>query len=146
MSKQSPKLDIQDDRITMPAGVYYLGDPCYAFHDGWHDVLYGLWATGHDAYIYKGFPILMFGTAYGDGCYGGSDGRTYGVDAGLIGLVHESLIEDTSCWTLGSKFVSTESFVCTRSEGGCLTFGEIIIDTGDDAFEEEDQDDEGDDE
>ena len=47
---------------------------------------------GH--FEYMGHPIFVHSTAYGDGSYEGSDGRSYSVDAGIIGAIPVELIED----------------------------------------------------
>ena len=116
----------QDDgktaRVAVPAGRYYLGDPCYPFpNDGpfeplWMALLlscgffgsvkgkagedsgYGRLTgdTGPVGQVTVGdetFHVVAFGTAYGDGEYQGSDRFGYGVDAGLIGLVPMALVE-----------------------------------------------------
>lgn len=77
----------------MPAGRYYIGDPCYVFKDGWSKIL------GKTNYLNGPYPddikdkIWAHGTMYGDGGYFDQYGFEYGVDAGLIGVVHESLVE-----------------------------------------------------
>ena len=90
-----------------PPGTYFIGDPCYAVpDDDWHDLLestgyLGLYASEENkkldiynrkddmngVFRYKGRYILASSTSYGDGCYPGSDGFSYGVDAGMIGAV-----------------------------------------------------------
>jgi hypothetical protein len=87
-------------RITVPAGEYWLGDPCYSFH-GPRDKDWLPWLEAADYSNHVDnqnivlhakvpdteFTVLGLSTAYGDGHYKGSDGEYYAVDAGLIGLV-----------------------------------------------------------
>ncbi len=70
----------------LPAGTYYIGDLCYALPDS---VYYGYWEnTGFKDGRHKvgDYPFAVWGTAYGDGVYLGSDGKDYPVDAGIIGI------------------------------------------------------------
>ena len=77
---------------NIPAGTYYVGDPCYVF--------------GRDSRLkiseinkcfdipnieYKDKPVIAFRTKFGDGTYNG-----FSVDSGLIGIVDISLIEEDS--------------------------------------------------
>lgn len=92
------------------APTHFIGDPCYVLHTIEAGGAYNdeLWVksfcealekaekqegfTGH--FEYMGHPIFVHGTAHGDGSYEGSDGRTYPVDAGIIGAIPVELIED----------------------------------------------------
>lgn len=73
-------------------GKYYLGDICYVMKEDVYDKVWGdkhNFESGvHDA---EGVKFAVAGTAYGDGTYKGSDGKEYGVDAGVIGIVPEAL-------------------------------------------------------
>lgn len=128
-------------RITIPAGRYILGDPCYAIRDD--DWSFYLEAAGWLEerlpegifVLFKGAPVLSFRTAHGDGEFTGSDGRNYGVDAGLIGLVHES-IGSISVENSQRVVEFLEPTVCVRDEG-TLRFGNIVIETG---YVDEDED------
>ena len=74
------------------------------------------------------FSVLAFGTRWGDGCYEGTDGKMYGVDAGLIGLVPIELVENVS---EHYDFIVTfnKDTVCSTDGSGKLHFGNIVIDT-----------------
>ena len=92
------------------APTHIIGDPCYVLHtiEAGGATNDQLWVdsfcealekaetqegfTGH--FEYMGHPIFVHGTAFGDGSYEGSDGRTYPVDAGIIGAIPVQLIED----------------------------------------------------
>lgn len=141
MTDLTPK-KLSDGKVLMPAGVYYMGDPCYAIDDDkWHDYLHTcLWSKDTE-HVFEELPVLAFGTMYGDGCYQGSNGEMYGVDAGLIGVVHEKLVVRERAWELGTKFVSEVPFECWNDEDtGMMTFGSVSIMTGDDDTEDEDCD------
>lgn len=123
------------EKFTIPAGTYYVGDPCYAFShgtDSWDKLL-----TESD--FFEGKPVLQFkgdqyvggfSTMYGDGQYNG-----FPVDAGLIGFVHESLIEDDSTFRQSpdcGKLVTFDApWVAYAESDGNIVIGHIHIFTGD---------------
>jgi hypothetical protein len=135
--------------FTVPAGRYYIGDPCYAIA-GNH---WGKWLTnaGLDinssmltGNIVDSFDAFAFSTAHGDGTYYDQKGREYGVDAGLIGLVPLSYLEANNVevenyWT----FVTFDRPTECSSFDGTLSFGDIVIntDTNTDWDEEEEEED-----
>ena len=79
--------------INIKSGKMYIGDLCYALSD---DIYDGVWGNqGHyedGKYETQNGEFAMVGTAYGDGCYLGSDGMEYPVDAGIIGICDASLV------------------------------------------------------
>ena len=126
----------------LDAGRYYVGDPCYVINERWHEYL-DCW---YEDEPFDGHPVAMFHTQYGDGVYRGSDGYGYSVDAGLIGVVPDALIEypcegQTPIDLLGSIVDFEEPFTCTRTGNGTLKFGHITIETGGTDDEEEEDDD-----
>ncbi len=74
---------------------FYIGDICYVLDDR---LYYGVWgdqnefADGTFRDPDTGLEVAVAGTAYGDGCYLGSDGAEFPVDAGVIGLVPLELV------------------------------------------------------
>lgn len=122
----------------LPAGTYWVGDPCYAVdsQELWMEFLgaSGFFQTSVVARVGDKM-IAAVGTAYGDGCYLGSDGYEYGVDAGLLGVV------PVADWAkdpgdLMTKVVFEEPFEVS-TDGENVLIGTILIPTGD-----EDEDDE----
>lgn len=90
-------------RVTLPAGKYWLGDPCYTIpNSDWHEWLEAANYTQEINLLAK-VPgredyAIGFSTAFGDGCYpyqkqsGGNwssweSQELLPVDAGLIGFV-----------------------------------------------------------
>lgn len=120
--------------IMIPAGTYFLGDPCYVVPDElWSPLLDATRFFEDDPHIlFQGkYNILAFSTAYGDGCFRGSDGKDYGVDAGMIGLV-ETTINPAAVATDYTSIVTFDRPTqCTRDLDGTLTFGDVVIPTGD---------------
>lgn len=133
--------------ITMPAGEYIVGDPCYAVPgERWMEWLEAADYQSEDSRRFMlaeldGHPIAAVGTAHGDGCYDGSDGNRYPVDAGIIGLVPTSLpgaIEEQAKYTDRSPVVTFErDFQCSyEDDEGVITLGHIKITTDPDEGED----------
>jgi hypothetical protein len=137
-------VDRNEGIVIVPAGRYYLCDPCYAVRDeDWMPWLQAADYTadnlGHILYglTTDGFPVFGFNTAHGDGCWTGSDGFRYGADAGMIGLVpvghNPNLeIEDTrkQLYPLVNIVEFDRPTRCRRTMDGVLTFGKVRINTG----------------
>jgi hypothetical protein len=138
-------MKISKVEVEVPAGHYILGDPCYAVPDSdWDSLLQSCnYFENPIGYVKDGiqeFPVLAFSTRWGDGCYKGTDGNTYPVDAGLIGLVPVEILGKDVHNLRGdlSKIVTFDKTIkCSRDSDGKLRFGHITIDT-DPADEEED--------
>ncbi len=81
-----------------PAGEYYIGDICYVLTEKeWDEILKQcINEETHQCYdgefLVNGQKLFMASTAYGDGVYNDSFGRSYGVDAGDIGICPVSII------------------------------------------------------
>lgn len=122
--------------VTMPAGRYYVGDPCYAFADH-GDWMEWLTAAGIDEqpipkYMvadFKGYPVIGVGTAYGDGCYYGDDGNEYGVDAGMIGAVPVEVATDGPLSAMQLVVFSEPFEVVWEEDRGTISIGHISIET-----------------
>lgn len=109
--------------FTAPPGKYYIGDLCYALYDNIYDVVFG--GRGFSSGIYtKGSSFFMVdGTAYGDGDYEGSDGYHYSVDAGIIGICTEDMINPSNpSWKTGGKIHTFTKPVEIRFNRGVFYF------------------------
>lgn len=136
------------ETIMVPAGKYWIGDPCYSVPDeDWDDLLLtcDYFQGSAVGTCPNGAKVLGFGTAYGDGEYFDGNGRGYPVDAGLIGLV--PVIEG---WNREDSGVGKEDGVylieftkdtlCASSQDGrYLKFGDLVIDTDPEEADEEDE-------
>lgn len=132
-----------DQKVTVPAGTYYIGDPCYCFDEEWHSLLDKNEVFDIPMVTWKDGIVLGFRTQYGDGVYYDQYRRCYPVDAGLIGLVSLSAAEEappTSLHWPTIQITFSQPTTCTRYDDGVLQFGHIVIETGD---VEEDDDYEG---
>jgi hypothetical protein len=139
-------MQIKRVEVVVPAGIYVIGDPCYAVPDkDWDGLLQSCnYFESPIGYVNDGaqkFPVLAFSTKWGDGCYPGSDGNEYPVDAGLLGLVPVEIVEalvdhDGDYDGVIVKF--DKPTLCVNDGSGNLKFGHINIDT-DPAEEEEDE-------
>lgn len=127
--------------VKVPAGEYYLGDPYYFFKkEDWQKVL-DTCRLFQDP-IGKspnGQPVLGFATVYGDGLFRGSDGLSYGVDSGLLGLIRADGItrEIEEVERLCQKVRFSKKTICSNDEG-IMKFGTIVIDTGNEEDEDDD--------
>jgi hypothetical protein len=125
------------NKVTLPAGQYFIGDPCYAIpygpdKDYWHE------ATATSDCFTKdinGFPFIGYSTYCGDGSYLGTDGYSYPVDAGVIGAVPmefvrgDNLYGDHKYIQLGAIVEFLEPFECYSTDDGKIHIGHIMIDT-----------------
>jgi len=121
--------------MTLPAGKYYIGDPCYVIrgvdYERWTkfcDVLHEV-CDGGPIVEFEGIPMFADGTAHGDGTYLDNEDNEYGVDAGLIGAVPVELIDDEDGIELGRIVTFSEPFEVDRSAEGMFQFGNIEIET-----------------
>ena len=144
-------MKISKVEVEVPAGKYILGDPCYAVPDGeWMELLescdYFNTPIGTirrspksgTFNVMETFKVVAFNTRWGDGCYEGTDGCLYPVDAGLIGLVPVEAVDmDALRDDLCTVVTFTTPVKCSSNGDGKLRFGSITIDT-DPADEEED--------
>ena len=144
-----PAIVLDENQIVMPPGKYRLGDPCYSVpNDRWSEWLDATGSSLNDEdniyALLDGWPIIGFSTAYGDGSYEGSDGHSYPVDAGLIGLVPVEIADDRysadqGLWTVVEFTKPTLCSNTSRTPGrgwtgrteGLMKFGDITIDTRD---------------
>jgi hypothetical protein len=134
-------MKIKRVEVVVPEGSYVIGDPCYAVPDkDWDGLLQSCnYFESPIGYVKDGvqkFPVLAFGTKWGDGSYRGTDGRVYDVDAGLIGLVPVELVKNLAEHTI---LVSNKDTLCIDDGSGKLTFGHITIDTDPSDEEENDE-------
>lgn len=116
--------------VLVPAGEYWLGDPCYAVPDElWDSLLESSDFFNLPVGLAGKHKVLAFGTAYGDGMYRDQLGNMYPVDAGLIGLVPVELAKANPFGMKRVKFIREER--CTGDDG-VMQFGEYKINTRDD--------------
>ena len=142
-------MKISKVEVEVPAGRYILGDPCYAVPDDeeWMELLEScdyfntpIGTIRRNGAGLKPFKIVAFSTRWGDGCYRGTDGNSYPVDAGLIGLVPVEVIGmDALRDDLCTVVTFDKPTKCSSDGEGKLRFGHITIDT-DPAQDEEGED------
>jgi len=131
---------------TLPAGQYYVGDPCYVIADEkWSDFL-DAWDTqlgrDHDGhrisgiFEFEGHQVFAGYTAHGDGTF-----DHFPVDSGTIGVVPISLvskrnISEEGLWDfkqieeqgLGEFVTFDEPFEADEAEG-TFYIGDMEIET-----------------
>jgi len=122
---------------TLPAGKYYICDPCYVVKDSeWNDFCDKLFDGDGDVKLKNGRHVIAFSTAYGDGCYQDQYGNEFPVDAGLIGIIPVGAVPKPkkNRFFQIKTFEFSSDFFC-ESNNGDMRFGNIHINTGDDKGE-----------
>lgn len=138
-----------DTKITLPAGQYWIGDPCYVLHGEWSEICNDFFfanRTDHgcsegEFTMKNGGKIFIGNTAYGDGYYADNFGNHYGVDAGCIGIIPLECIDQTDKQNdirLGTVHFFSEDFEVS-CDGGVFKFDMFLIDTADSEEEEEEE-------
>jgi hypothetical protein len=132
----------------MPAGRYYIGDLCYCMHPEWDECCDLFFPANHppkgvegEFTLKDGRRFASFSTAHGDGTYYSNINTEHSVDAGIIGCIRVEDIRDdeaSDMETLGAIVEFDKPFEVS-SDGTSLVFGHVVINTGyDDEDEEED--------
>lgn len=81
-------------KYILPAGEYYIGDICYALDNKIYEGIWGGNNYGNGKYVCESHNFVVNTTHSGDGYFpSNSPGVYYCVDAGNIGMVHDSLID-----------------------------------------------------
>lgn len=132
--------------MTMPAGRYYVGDLCYVMHPEWKEVCKLFFPGNHppkgvegEFTLADGRRFASFSTAWGDGTYYSNINTEHSVDAGIIGCIRVEDIRDTeydNIEELGA-YVEFDKPFEVSSDGTSLVFGHVVINTGYDEEEEE---------
>lgn len=113
--------------ITLPAGKYFYGDPCYVLSRDDFDKLY-------EGELQN---CALLKTRHGDGCYGDNTNNTLYVDSGHLGLVNATYFNNEkinkhnfSLEELG-EFVTFDKKVKVTIERGRMSFNGRCLDTND---------------
>lgn len=141
--------------VTFNTHKLFVGDICYALKEDIYDKFWGDTKHFRDG-IYPEQGFVVGSTAYGDGCYRGSDGTEFGVDAGVIGVTdienfgEDKYSEDTlkrlgkiievpSGTTRVDFYDEDGGFDIAISSEGKLLY-HVIIETEEDDWDEEEED------
>lgn len=142
-----PRGYISEKGAEVPPGAYWLGDPCYAAGqldaewERWVDIASaasrGFIDPVHGASI-NGWPVVVANTLYGDGLFIGSNGFSYAVDSGCIGVTPKNLIDElkldlSKLDTLGTWVSTPQATLLSVDNEGTITFGDISIPTGEES-------------
>jgi hypothetical protein len=144
-----PKINaLNSTSFTVEPGVYYIGDPCYAFShtSGSWEILgeNSGWFQDSPIAELKGNHVLGLPTKYGDGsftCSGQVNGefimKDLSVDAGLLGLIPVELAErsEEELEDLYLKVTFREQ-ITVEANDGILVIDSLQIDHG---LEDEDE-------
>ena len=134
---------------TFEPGEYWIGDLCYVMHNEWEEVCSVICKPNIDhsfaVELKDGRTFGLSFTQCGDGEFLDNHGNSYGVDAGLIGMIKVSDISkrDQCNITLGHVHTFDDEFEISYDGEGLISIGHIDIDTGDhDEIEDDGFDDE----
>tara|TARA_R110000824_G_scaffold201667_3_gene385762 strand:- start:288 stop:722 length:435 start_codon:yes stop_codon:yes gene_type:complete len=141
--------------MNLPAGKYWIGDPCYVLDESgpefnWGDFCHhcfkddGSGRANDGVQKHQEILFAWHGTAYGDGCYIDQLGNSYGVDAGMIGCVPYEVISpymtDKELNRLGNIYQFKLPFDSEYTEkGGVIRFGHVEIATDPENDEEDEE-------
>lgn len=123
----------------LPAGKYYIGDPCYVIDDEvWGEFLDPFWSSRPaGVFDFDGHTCACFNTAWGDGQYKLEPiGDWLPVDAGIIGAIPAVLCTRGGAHD-GAMVEFDEPFTC-QAVNGKLYFGEYSVETNEDYDDDED--------
>ena len=115
---------LQYFNASLAPGKYFIGDICYALEDDTYSQIWGDKFQYEDG-CYEDFGFAVAGTMYGDGCYNGTDGVSYGVDAGVLGITNiskQQRYDDDKLNRLGKIVDVKESISMERLENGEFIF------------------------
>jgi hypothetical protein len=127
----------------MQPGKYYIGDLCYVMHGEWDEfcklTIVGDKVLDGEFNLADGRRFATFTTAWGDGNYFDQNGKSYDVDAGLIGCIRLDDIDLTNPENslIGGNVVEFIQPFSTFSAGGEIRIGNVLIDTDPAEVEEE---------
>lgn len=131
----------------LPAGEYWIGDPCYVIgndNDDWEAILdkvgyFGIYESenwDNGAFEHKGKACWGHSTACGEGAYdlvddNDEDIELLIVDSGMLSVVPVSVIDNDNAAHAGVYVTFDDNFSCSY-DNGKFTFGGLTVDTGDD--------------
>ena len=101
---------------------FYIGDLCYALNEKVYDEVWGdnnNYEDGQYTDPETKAEFAMVGTAYGDGEYESSDGITFPVDAGIIGVADLAICDGNT--SFGKVVPDYSGTVLIRYENGTIT-------------------------
>ena len=147
-----------EEAPVMPAGKYYVIDPCYVFQNAdsesnstfWDDFCAFCFPVGNKGEgrnpimaTVDALPVFIFSTAYGDGEYPVTDGKvsgTAGVDAGVLALIPKKLIDQVPKTAKLGVLVTLKENSIPKYDKGDMNCGNIWVYTNDELEEEENWD------
>ena len=127
----------------MQPGKYYIGDLCYVMHGEWDEfcalTIVGDKVLDGEFNLKDGRRFATFTTRWGDGNYFDQNGKSYDVDAGLIGCIRLEDIDLTNPENslIGGNIVEFVQPFSTFSAGGEIRIGNVLINTDPAEVEEE---------
>jgi hypothetical protein len=128
--------------MLLPAGEYYIADPCYILDEDSYDRLLDETDLFMMNTVNRGGVMIdsvtknqfaVFSTKYGDGVYRDSSGFEYGVDAGCIACIPVEMCSIGRDNEYINKVTFDKDFVVRYSDG-LIVFGDVVINTDPDEY------------
>ena len=120
----------------MNPGEYYIGDLCYVMKNNWYEfcetTIKNEKCLEGEFVFENGTRFAAFSTKWGDGTYTDQENRDYNVDAGLIGCILVSDINEEERKHIvdgGHTITFDYPFSPYKTDSGIIMFGDIAIDT-----------------
>ena len=96
MTKFIPQL-AKTETFELPAGRYWIGDPCYVIDENQWDGFLEEVDCEETLFQFNNLDVVCAETN-GDGCWD-FDGKTYGIDAGLMAVIPAELVGENAAET-----------------------------------------------
>jgi hypothetical protein len=121
---------MENKTVEMPAGLYYIGDPCYVLSREDYNALiekkYGDEKPPHNTYEIDGRKLAVFDVEE-DGGYATNKEGDVLVDSGCIGAVPLSLVVDMEKADFTGFFEEFETPTPCGFVDDRLVFGDLVI-------------------
>lgn len=119
------------EKFVLPAGEYYLADPCYVLPRGDYDYIIDH-LNEQLIHLKDGTSIALFHAEGGDNIYADKTGRHYAVDSGTIAAIPIQIGAPDSPQMEDRQFfhrVNFERDFKCFDDNGVLHFGQVEINT-----------------
>ncbi len=120
--------------MILPAGKYYIGDPCYVLDAAAMNAVTDKMTSGEAAssvFEVNGHMMWAHFTQYGDGAFADQNGAEYPVDSAALSAVPIDLVKNPEGEEHGTVIEFDMSFT-VNYKNGVFWFGDICIDTNSD--------------
>ncbi len=139
INKNNPFKVTEEDVTVLPAGKYWVGDPCYLIRqDDWSYFCEVIISLDFEYFSYKNLTkFFYFNTYYGDGVYpltkSSKEIAELGVDSGTLAIIPAGLAKEWAKHPDAKKqlgrFITVDKPFSVDYDNGIASFGDYVIDT-----------------